>query len=98
MSEEPLRITFVRSGGGLPSLRFVMPDATLSPDDEHAWMGTEPPPSSLRGAGDADTVRFRVEFRRGGERRVVELGEHDRTAHLAPLLDDLVRRAEAESV
>lgn len=92
---EPLTIKFTRTGGGMPHLAAVVQDATLSADDEHAWLGTERPLSSRHHSHDAHSpLRYRLEFRRGSERRVVELRDTDRNAQLAPLIDEMVRVAE----
>jgi len=92
---EPLTIKFTRTGGGLPHLESVVRDAVLSADDEHAWLGTERPLASRRHAHDEHApIRYRLEFRRGSERRVVELRDADRNAQLAPLIDEMVRVAE----
>lgn len=95
MITEPLTITFTRTGGGLRELRSVVRDAQLSADDEHAWLGTERPYIARRhDYPDASSLRYRLEFRRGSERRVVELREDDRSAQLAPLIDEMIRLAE----
>jgi hypothetical protein len=94
MINEPLTITFSRTGGGMRDLHAVLRDAVLDADDEHAWMGTEPPHARARQPHAGDTLRYRLEFRRGSERRVVELRDEDRTAHLAPLIDRMIRMAE----
>lgn len=95
MIDEPLTITFARTGGGLKDLHAVLRDAVLDADDEHAWMGTEPPHVGARHPhGATGGLRYRLEFRRGSERRVVELRDEDRTAHLAPLIDRMTRLAE----
>ena len=92
---EPLQIKFTRTGGGLPHLQTLVRDAQLSPDDEHAWLGTERPIVGRRAAhGESDPIRFHLEFRRGSERRVVDLVYDDLTAHLRPLVDRLITLAE----
>ena len=93
---EPLTIKFTRTGGGMPRVEAVVRDAVLSADDEHAWLGPERPVVLRHHSHDEHApLRYRLEFRRGSERRVVELRDVDRNAQLAPLIDELVRVAES---
>ncbi len=95
MISEPLKITFTRTGGGEPDLKAVLRDAVLDADDEHAWLGTERPYTARKHPHEQTApMRYRLEFRRGSERRVVELRYDDLTAHLRPLVDRLTRLAE----
>lgn len=95
MSSEPLTITFTRTGGHRPELKYVERDAELGADDERTWMGTERPRRLGGVAHEAgDKELYRLVFRRGSERRVVELRYDDLTAHTRPLVERLLRKAE----
>lgn len=76
-------------------MNSMVRDASLNADDEHAWLGTERPiVAKHHSSHESSPLRYRLEFRRGSERRVVELRDSDRTAQLAPLIDEMVRIAE----
>jgi hypothetical protein len=87
--DEPLTVEFHRSAvPGRPELHGTFHNFELSPDEQRAWLGTEPPAVSL-GRPSPDTVTYELAFRRGGERRRVVLGEASVTAHLRSLIDRL---------
>lgn len=88
---DTVEIRFTRTGGRHPELARTFRTVELDADDVRAWLGIEPP-TIRRGAHHMPEVAtYRLEFRRGGERRVVTLTDDDLDARLEPLVGRLVR-------
>ncbi len=94
MRDERLDIRFTREGGGHLDLRRTFTDVTLDADDVRTWLGTEPPLEGRRIHHMPEVATYRLEFRRGSERRVVTLTDDDLDAHTEPLVSRLVALAE----
>ncbi len=94
MSEASLDIRFVRTGGRQAPIDQMFRGVRLDPDDVTTWLGTEPPDIPYSRSPSRDVAVYRLEFRRGAERRVVRLTQDALDARLEPLVSRLVRSAE----
>jgi len=94
MIEEPLLIRFSRTGGGHPEIHRTFDDVVLDADDQHAWLGTERPHIARPASHMPEVAQYKLEFRRGSERRVVSLTDDEMNAQLEPLINRLVHLAE----
>lgn len=94
MSEASLDIRFTRTGGRRPSVDHTFRDVRLDPQDVTTWLGTEPPHVSEARTPSRDVAVYRIEFRRGAERRVVRFTHDALDARLEPLVTRLARSAD----
>lgn len=94
MSEPSLDIRFTRTGGRQAPIDRTFRGVRLDPDEVTTWLGTEPPhiPHSRNTA--RDVAAYRLEFRRGAERRVVQFTQDALDARMEPLVSRLVRSSE----
>lgn len=94
MTDAPFDIRFTRTGGLQAGIDQTFSDVDLTPEDIATWMGVEPPHVPYTRQPSRDVARYRLEFRRGGERRVVEFTHDALDVHLEPLVTRLVKLAE----
>ncbi len=94
MVDVPLDIHFTRTGGLQAGIDRTLPAVDLTPEEVAVWLGVEPPHVPYVRRPSRDVAHYRIEFRRGGERRVVELTHDALDVHLEPLVSRLVKLAE----
>ncbi len=94
MTGSPLQVRLVRTGGLQQGIDHTFRDVVLSPEEIVTWLGVEPPRIPHARRPSRDVAGYRIEFRRGGERRVVEFTHDALDAHLEPLVTRLVKLAE----
>lgn len=89
MTGVPLDIRFIRSGGRRVSIDETFRDVELTPEDIAVWMGVDPPHIPYARHPSPDVSAYRLEFRRGAERRVVEFTRDALDTRLEPLVTRL---------